>query len=920
MYIRTGTRRRAATILSAVLIGGVLFAGVAPTPALAKKSSPAKAAAPAAKPAAAPAAAPGTPVAAAPAPAPTPPVPAASPPSPPPPPPPPPVAVPPPLPPPAPLPPAAAVSAEPAPAGVAPAPAIGEPPPPDAVPVNEQDLEVVKVTVDRREKDIQRYAGSASAFSEEDLQRVGITSVRNLAHVAPYLEIGTQEGNTEIHIRGIGHIDNTELGDPAVASYFNDTYIPRPRGVGSMFFDIERVEINRGPQGTLRGRNAVGGSLNVIPNAPRLNESSATGEFQLGNYSQRLMRASLNVPVAPNLALRFAAFGENHEPFYRNAGPVQTITPSESADNLAYRMSALWLPIDRVKVSVTHDYLQERGTGYTGTNFAPALQAGLLPQEVPDPRAVIFRGPQPAQKMMHWGVGGKLNLDFGPALVDLISSYRSMSYNQTTGGNAGVAFPGMGTPDIDNWSTSYWRTTSKSTVQELRIYAPDSARLRWTAGGFFFYEKQTGFLGSTADKSVGFAGVEFNMPDVRTNSEAGYLDAVYDVLENLRATGGIRVTREEKTRNGLAAIFLPDTGGMPFRFGTEGFRFAQDGRTIFDPAAVPPGSPTGTVLSNGVGSFGVRDNLGQLLIADNSAYTPNHGHYTGTFFDWRAGLDMDLTPLSLVYLTASTGHHSGGFNDTINTPTGGAIAPTYNPESLYALELGSKNQLLDKKLKLNAAAYGYLYRDQQFSSVQSLIDPMNPGQVGAPTLFRFNAAKSHVIGLEVEASYKLPLGLVAAAQAMLLDARFDGGAVADSRLGFDITSEPIVQLEGLVLPRAPHVTVNYSIGQNFPTSFGHFDWVAMAQTRSQYFMTPFNGNGRDRMGNINPVLSDVQPAYTRLDLGVGYTRLDGKIRLDAFGTNVVNTTYMTSLINTPNLNLRFFNSPRQVGLRMQMFW
>jgi iron complex outermembrane receptor protein len=579
-------------------------------------------------------------------------------------------------------------------------------------------------------------------------------------------------------------------------------------------------------------------------------------------------------------------------------------------------MSALWLPLDRVKVNVVHDYVQERGTGFTGTNYAPALQAGLLPQEVPDPRAVIFRGPQPAQDMKHWGVSGRLNVDLGPALVELLSSYRSLTYNQTTGGNAGVAFPGAPPPQLDNWSTSYWRNTSKSTVQELRIYAPDSSRLRWTAGTFFFYEKQSSFLGSPNDQGNGFAGVEFNMPDVRTNSEAGYLDAVLDLTKSLRATGGLRYTREEKTRNGLAAVFLPDTGGQTFRFGTEGFDFAKGGRTLFDPTGQAPGA----LFQNGIARFGVRDTLGNLLIADNSAYTPNHGHYTGTFLDFRAGLDGDLTPTSLVYIMATSAHHSGGFNDTIQLPSGRAIAPTYSPEVLYSLEVGSKNTFNDRKLKVNAAAYGYLYRNQQFSSVQSLVDPGDPNQVGAPTLFRFNAAESHVIGFELETSYKAPLGFLLGVQAMLLDARFDKGKVADSRLGFDINSEPVVDLNGLQLPRAPHATVNVSVGQNFTTKIGYWDWIVTGQARSQYFMTPFNGTGRDRMGNINPVLSDVQPAYMRFDAGVGYTRLDAKMRLELFGANLSNTTYFTSLINTPGLNLRFFNSPRQYGVRAQFFY
>ena len=118
---------------------------------------------------------------------------------------------------------------------------------------------------------------------------------------------------------------------------------------------------------------------------------------------------------------------------------------------------------------------------------------------------------------------------------------------------------------------------------ELRVYAPDQARFRWTAGTFFFYEKQRTFLGSVADQSNGFAGVEYNMPHVQSDSEAGYLDGTFDIRKFLRATGGFRFTREHKERTGLGAVYLPNTNGMPFRFGTEGFQFADTSRTIYDP-------------------------------------------------------------------------------------------------------------------------------------------------------------------------------------------------------------------------------------------------------------------------------------------------------------------------------------------------
>jgi len=787
---------------------------------------------------------------------------------------------------------------------------------------DEKDLDVVKVTVDRREQNIQKFGGSVSAFTEEDLQRIGITSIKNMASVNPALEIGVQEGNTEVFVRGIGGSDNTELGDPAVATYLNGVYIPRPRGVGSMFFDIERVELERGPQGTLRGRNATGGSLSLITARPKLGEFAASGDLQYGNYSQKVTRAMLNVPIGSKLALRLATFSENHDPFYHNGGPINTITPSENADSLAYRASLGWEPADRVKVSIIHDYTQENGTGYTGTNFAPALAAGLLPSEVPDPRAVIWRGAQPSQNMKHWGVATNVNVDLGPVSLELLGSYRSLRYKQVTGGNAGVAFPGMNPPDLDNWSVSYWNSSSKSWVAEARLYSPDTARFRWTAGGFFFYESQTDFLASPNDKGGGpgeynFGGIEFNMPDVKSNSPAVYADGTFDFTSKLRGTLGGRFTKEHKHRTGFGAVYLFDTGGQPFRFGTEGFNFQQEGRTIYNP---PMDHANGNVFYNGISTFGARDTLQKVLVKDNSNYTYEHGDYDQNFVDARAGLDYDLTPRNFLYGRVSTGHHSGGFNDTITLASGASISPTYKPETLYSLEVGSKNQSSDKKLTVNAAGFLYFYRNQQFQTVQSLVDPGDTTKVGAPTLVRFNAAKSHIYGLEVEGRYNLPFGLYARAAGVYLESVFDEGEITDSRQGYDPSSEPIVHVKGLRLPRSPKITVNYSVGQNVPTDFGYFDWLVSAQTRSMYFMTVFNGDGRDNMGNVNPNLSDSQPLYTRVDAGIGYTRPNGKVRFELVGNNLTNSTYLTSLINTPGLNLRFFNSPRQYGARLLVFY
>jgi iron complex outermembrane recepter protein len=778
------------------------------------------------------------------------------------------------------------------------------------------------VTADRRTKSLQKYAGAVSALSQEDLERSGVNSVRDLTTATPYVSMGTQEGNTEIFIRGIGSNYNTELGDPAAAMHMNGVYIPRPRGVGSMLFDVERVEISRGPQGTLRGRNATAGAINLVTHAPVLDEWAAEASLQLGNYSQRLGRGMVNIPLGDRFAVRLATYFEAHSPFFTNAGPIQTLQASDSADTLAYRVSALWLPVDKLKINIRNDYTQEGGTGNGGSNYFNALSAGLLPQDVPDPRAVVYRGPQGSQDVKHWGVDGDARLDLGPVSFGYLGSYRDLSYTQISPGNVGVAFPGMPAPDLDNWGTNYWHTTSQSVVQELRVFAPDNARLRWTVGGFFFNEAQTVFLGSTADDSNGYAGQEYNHPKMNSRSYAGYADATYDILEFLRATAGVRYTTETKARDGIGYQyrFQGFAPGTMFRFGTEGFRFKERDRTDYQ-----AGTSSADQIQDfraGVASFGARDTLDAALNQPGVSVGANslqeqHGKYSGQFVDFRVGSDIDLGKDNLLYLMFSTGHQSGGFNDNIIFPNGESIAPGYKPEALYATELGSKNRFFDGRLTANLAAFWYHYVNQQFSQVQSIFATDVMGS-SAASLVRFNAATSRVLGLEADVNARLPAGLQLDLSVMLLDARITSGVISDARFPGPPTSLADFDLAGQFLPRAPVLSLNYGIRQNISTSVGKFYWMAKAQTKTLQYMTVYNSDGHDTHGNLNPTLSDVVPGYTLIDLGVGYMRPDGRLRLEAFCLNLTDTIFMASLNSNPYQNVRFFNLPRQIGVRMTM--
>ena len=258
-----------------------------------------------------------------------------------------------------------------------------------AGPVEAGQAEVV-VTVDRRTKNLQDYSGVASAFSEKKLAQVGITNVRDLSAQVPGLKIANQEGSTEIFIRGVGSDNNTELGDPAVALHIDGVYIPRPRGLGTAFFDIERVEVSSGPQGTLRGRNALAGTVNIVTGQPKLGEFGANAEATFGNYSLRRYKGMVNIPVGDSLAFRFAGMSEVHDPYYENGSPLYDIRAPEDADNYGFRGTLKYQPTERFTATVAYDLTEERGVGYVGSNFQGAL-TNVNNQGLPTIRATIPR-------------------------------------------------------------------------------------------------------------------------------------------------------------------------------------------------------------------------------------------------------------------------------------------------------------------------------------------------------------------------------------------------------------------------------------------------------------------------------------------------------------------------------------------------
>ncbi|MEO1398504.1 MAG: TonB-dependent receptor plug domain-containing protein, partial [Pseudomonadota bacterium] len=198
-----------------------------------------------------------------------------------------------------------------------------------------EDPNAIIVTADRREQTLQDFAGTAFAITGEDLKKLGVQNVTDLQNQVPGLSVANNQGNIEVYIRGIGSSNNTELGDPAAAFHFDGVNIPRPSGIGSAFYDIQRVEVNVGPQGTLRGRNATAGSINAISFRPGLGGFDGSIEAEYGNFDQRALRGVLNIPLSDTVAVRFSGLYQANDSYYDNVGPNDGIGVAEAQDNLS---------------------------------------------------------------------------------------------------------------------------------------------------------------------------------------------------------------------------------------------------------------------------------------------------------------------------------------------------------------------------------------------------------------------------------------------------------------------------------------------------------------------------------------------------------------------------------------------------------
>jgi iron complex outermembrane recepter protein len=828
--------------------------------------------------------------------------------------------------------------------------------------VEAQQVEKVVVTTNRRNEEQQKISGVVQAVSGDQLRKDGVTEIRNLQQVVVGSNIAVQEGNVEIYIRGVGSANNTELGDPAAASHFNGVYIPRQRGLGMTFFDLNRVEVNKGPQGTLYGRNALAGTLNIIPASPKIGSFEGYAQVGVANRGGSDAEVALNLPVNDRFALRLAGQFTKRDAGFVNATPDPVygkLAPAGLEEYYAGRISALWLPTDNLRISIVGDAGKESGTGYPAANVFGALSGGQRKPEDLDFRRVVYRGAEGVANNEISGIMGKIEYTTGPVVTELNLSKRKVDFYQRNNGTDEIDYAGRnyaGT-NFDNYSTVYWQTISDSTIAELRFSNSDEkARLKWSAGIFGFEEDQQSAFFALNDRGIFYSGTEFTMPIVNSKSRAIFADGSFSVTKDMRVLGGFRFTDEKKYRYGIGGNWTLGLGADKFdcclstRLGTEGFVPALLTRTDFNVTGLTP-QQQAQFLINSVRVPGARDTLiqqaqgncfqrpdiddnGRLKCPDGSGFSygdpvkgipaQQEGRAKANYSDFRIGVEHDLNKDQMVYAKFSTGHKAGGFNDTLQEGTAPLV---FKPESVGVFEIGSRNAFgaTGRRSIFNVTGFYYDYKDQVFQDLVCVAALANdPNKCAGFSLVNRNVGKSRILGLEAEYRAQLSQGLRLDVNASFVNTKIAEGIVADVRsqsfADGNNGKTTLINLAGNKLPYVSPFNLSARLQHEIALSRGKFDWQVLVNYRSDYYLTQYNERAVDFLNGttVSAALAgfpDVQKGYATVNLGAGYTW--DKLRVETYVNNVTDEQVSTKALASAGLNVRFLNDKRNYGLRVR---
>ena len=543
-------------------------------------------------------------------------------------------------------------------------------------------LEEIVVTAQKRAESAQDVPIALSVFGAEDLQAANIRRIEEIVLRTPnFTMMRVNVGEPQFYIRGVGSNSDSAAGDPTVGVFQDEIYIGRISGAAFDVFDMQRVEVLRGPQGTLFGRNTSGGAVNFIPNRPE-QDFFASAELSLGNYDSIEGRAVLNGGITDSLAGRLSVSHREHSGFSEN---ITTGADLDDEDNWSARGQLLFTPTDASRLLLGYDFVKDDNSGNARVPYpvfdtgqvGPVnnLVLGALRRLWPVGSDVrkAYSVPESFQERDINGLTVRFENDASYGSWTLLGGWRKveLSWYEDLDGLKPYG------PPTTSWVLQNRNITDEDAEQyslEARLASPADSRMKWVAGLYYFTEEvNRNETFRTQFSLIPAAGGDVTfVQDVDSSTYAAFGQLTYPFTDALSVTAGLRYSNDEKDAHQVARNNVPTdtTPGIP----------------LF------PGQPYDIKADDSWGST-----TGKLAVD----YRLGGGH--------------------LLYASASKGFKSGIYpSQSNNTPLAPAGEAT-PPEEVWSYEAGAKTEWFDNTLRVNLALFYMDYQDLQLFRLDSAL-------------------------------------------------------------------------------------------------------------------------------------------------------------------------------------------------------
>lgn len=521
-------------------------------------------------------------------------------------------------------------------------------------------LDEIIVTAQRRSENKQNVPITLTVIDGDYIEAARVQSVQDIVARTPGFGFDTYpQSEPRLSIRGVGSSSRGAGGDPSTAVFIDEIYYGRPAAITFETYDVERVEVLKGPQGTLFGRNVAGGAVSVITRPPALDNFEAAAEASYGNYDRVDVAGFVNAPLSEGSAMRLTGTYRRHDGYVDRVSDGQKIGELDDLDSKYARLQYLIEPAENFRLNLKADYLRERGGGPGNRVILDLGDGGLsglfAPTSERNENAATFHGQQDRETK---GIRAEAEWDLPFASLRYLGSYRELEYTSY------YDFDGAPPADpelvfgIEGGNTEETEFYSN----ELQLRSLPSSDVSWVVG-LYQYRADTFRDGPTFVTVNGDIAIfDIVTQDGTTDSKAIYADVSYPITATVNIFGGARYTEDKKS------LFSQGDTNSPGDF-----------YTIGDP--------------------------------DTPGFYATNASDSWEAFTWRGGANWKITPDQMIYASVARGFKSGGFQDTPQSSLD--TAASYDPEYATNFEIGQRGMFLNGTLIFNNSVYFTDYSDLQ---------------------------------------------------------------------------------------------------------------------------------------------------------------------------------------------------------------